>query len=285
MPAWLQSLDSIVRAAALFSWLGVGLALLAALCGATALYLNREASARRKQLHQQQVAALTVPAQEDETEAEAGSAEGDGEQVARLQQQLEDQRQLLMASEERQETFLDRIEALQEELREARRPARPAAPPPGRRDIALAEESAPPDETAAPDETAPEAEVDEQAEGEPILSAEHRQILRNALTGKPSGDLTLVTIAGMPASARLAAELREVLEPLGWEVQAIQGVFREPPPECIFVMHSRESVPPTASSLSVALALVQLMSLPIKVAPNPQRPPGYLGLIVVPPTP
>ncbi len=118
-----------------------------------------------------------------------------------------------------------------------------------------------------------------------LLSAERLEALRNALAGKPPGEITLVTVFGQPTSVQLAGELRTILVQAGWKVETIQGVFPRTPQESSLVVHSRDSLPPTMSTLSAALAGVDLVSLPINVITNPDRPPGYLGLIVAPLSP
>lgn len=270
MPSWMQSLESLVRAVSLLSWLGIGFAVLAAFCSAAAFYFNRQVSSRWEGRLQEEVAATTSMVEQEQAD-----------RIADLQQELADQRELLLASEERSEAFLDRIEALQQELEQARRQARatrrPQSPP------AQPTPSSPPASSATPTRAAePKPEVDKAPE-ENLLSNQQVESLRSALQGKPAGPITLVTVVGQPDSAKLASELRAVLVSSGWKVETIQGVFPQVPAESSFVVNSRETIPERASALSVALAMVNLMSLPIRISANPGRPPGFLGMIVAPP--
>ena len=174
--------------------------------------------------------------------------------------ELEDLSRLLEASDTRSEGFLNRIEEMDQQM------------------AALAQER---DKWRnAASQPQPASRV-RQPGG--LLNAEQRAKFVQILKGSPTSSLTLITLAGSDTSRKLGNHLASMIAAAGWNVEVVETPVESPPPSHTFVVQSQATTPETALSLSVALAIVEVMSFPPKVMFNPERPPGFLGLILVPP--
>ncbi len=226
-------------------WFAIAAAVAAAASGALSYYLSGvEASLRESALREKVMASRA----ELEHESEA----------ARLE--LDDLRRQLDDSEARANGFLDKIETLERKLAES--PAKKVA--------------------AAVPKPAPASQPVPAAPSHFLSSLQSSQ-LRAALQGQPAGEATLVSVSGDERSLAFAQELESVLNQAGWTASVIQAVFTSPPEELVFVVHSKESLPPRQIALARALSESGLLQLPAKVLINPRRPDGYLGLVVAAP--
>ncbi len=112
-------------------------------------------------------------------------------------------------------------------------------------------------------------------------SSRRRARFLQAMRGKRSGQLEIISVAGSEQSKKIALELGALLNEAGWsQVKVSESEFRVRPPETYFVVHSQESMAEYAAGLALGLAIVDLMAVPAKVRANRSRPTGYLGLVV-----
>lgn len=244
MSSWLSSLETVMRLQHWAIWFAIVSAVAAAGSGALSYYLSGiEASLRDKAIQEKLAAARS--------ENEQG-ASAEREELAALQRQLVD-------SEARADELGERVRDLEKKLatEENARPKSVAVKPPPSRPL----------EPPSPEPSA-------------ILSAGQVSRLAAALRGQPSGEATLVSVSGEERSLAYARELESVLNGGGWTVTVIQAVFPTPPDELVFVVHSRDSLPPRQIALARALSESGLIQLPAKVWINPKRPTGYMGLVV-----
>ncbi len=225
-------------------WFAIAAAVAAAASGAVSYYLSGVEAALRRTAQREEIAAAIE--KENKT--------------ARLE--LDDLRRQLDESEARASGFLDKIDTLEGKLAEG--PARKTAAAPSK-------PNPPANSTPAP--AAPSR----------FLNSAQASQLKAALEGQPSGEATLVCVSGDERSLAFGKELESVLDQAGWTASVIQAVFTTAPEELIFVVHSKDSLPPRQIALARALAESGLIQLPAKVLINPRRPEGYLGLVVAAP--
>ncbi len=247
MSSWLDSLETVMRLQHFAIWFAIVAAVAAAASGALSHYLSGvEARLREGAFRDKIMASRTELEKESKT--------------SRLE--LDDLRRQLDESEARASGFLDKIETLERKLADgpAKKLAANVAKPP-------------PADTPAPVKPAPS----------PFLSSGQSSQLRSALQGQPAGEATLVSVSGDQRSLAFAQELESALNQAGWTASVIQAVFTTPPEELVFVVHSRDDLPPRQIALARALSDAGLIHLPAKVLINPSRPAGYLGLLVAAP--
>ncbi|HSR53171.1 MAG TPA: hypothetical protein VLV83_20295 [Acidobacteriota bacterium] len=282
--SWFNSLDSVVRLQQILSWVGVVSAILAAVCGVLAYYLNNQA----RTLHVRQVEERMTEETQDvpqddqgdqpesvgEEQAEGESEEGGleeaspkaGGQIALLEEQIESLRAELRQSEEDARQARTRADQAQEEAAGLRT------------ELDDLRQRAQGLETRAEDaeESAQEARLELQAAQE----AEEEQFLK-ALRDKPSGPVDIVAVQGLEGSRETAAHLQSLLERAGWDqVQVREAQFEGTPEGIYFVVHSQQTMPEYAAPLAIGLAIVDLMPMPARVKANPGKSPGYLGIVI-----
>ena len=244
MGTWWSSLESLLRAQNIFVLLATSAALIAAGSGLLGFVINGRISTLRQSVAQQ---------------IAADQAESAGLEQTRAAE-LEDLNRLLEASDTRSEGFLNRIEQMDQQM------------------AALAQERDKWRKAAI--QPQPASRVRRPGG---LLNAEERAKFVQILKGSPTASLNLITLAGSDTSRELGSHLASMIAAAGWNVEVVETPVESPPPSHTFVVHSQATTPEAAISLSVALAIVEVMSFPPKVMLNPERPPGFLGLILVPP--
>ena len=266
MASWLSSLETVLRLHSVMSWLTILAALAAVASGIFAYILSNQASALREGAAQEQVQPALQAVREDRAELEnqANQAEQGRQELAQEVAQLE------AALDE------SRLQAQQagEEAEEARR-QRDAQR--GRADAALDDAA---QKQAALQRALSELEDLKSAAQQGTLSQRQRDKLLRALSGKPTGAVTLVAVVGDADSNSLAKGLQEALTEAGWIVTFREGQFASKPQGLYFVVHSQESMPQYTLQLAVGLAVIDLMPMPAKIRVNAQKASGSLAIVV-----
>ena len=225
MGTWWSSLESLLRAQNILILAGASAAVIVAGSSILGFLVHGRISTLRQTVAEQ---------------IAAGQAESaDLEQTRSVE--LEDFRRLLEASETRSEGFLNRIEemdtqmgALVQERDKWRRAANQPPANPIRRP------------------------------GE-LLNAQDRAKFVQILKGSPKSRLTLMTLPGNDTSRKLGDQLASMIRAAGWTIEVVETPVESPPPSHTFVVHSQETIPEAAITLSVVLAIMEMASFPPKV--------------------
>ncbi|MEE8583331.1 MAG: hypothetical protein V3T83_00605 [Acidobacteriota bacterium] len=271
MASWFSSLETVLRLHSVMSWLTILAAFAAVASGVFAYILSNQASALRERAAEEQLQTALQATREDRAELEnqANQAEqrrqGLAQEVEELEAALEDSRlQAQQAGEE--------AEAARRQRDAERRRANAALDDASQKQAALQRALSEPEDLKSARRT--------EAAQQGALSQRQREKLLRALSDKPSGEVTLVAVAGDADSNSLAKGLQEALTEAGWTVAFRQGQFTSKPQGLYFVVHSQESMPQYTLQLAVGLAVIDLMPMPAKIRVNAKKPPGSLAIVV-----
>ncbi len=254
MASWFNSLETVLRTQNLLLWLAIVAAVTAALSSGTAFWLSRRAGT----LRQEQTSRELVSLQAEKQDHEDAAAE-----IALLRQELS-------ASQERTSQLEGELQGLEQQVEEFQAVAE------RNRDRAAAAER----RISQAEAAAARATATDQPTLPGGLTEREKQKLREALQGKPAGNITLISVSGSSESANLAADLDALLRRVGWRTTIFEAVFQSPPEGLAFVVQNRQNMPQGLLPLSVGLTIIDLMPMPARVQLNPNRPPDFLGLIV-----
>ncbi len=271
MASWLSSLETVLRLHSVMSWVTILAALVAVASGIFAYILSTQASALRQRAAEEKLQPALQAAQESQAELEnqVHSAEQHRQELA---QEVEELHAALKESRLKADQAAQEAGAALQQLDAERR----------RADAALDEATQSRAELAQANselkdlKSARQAEVDQYG----ALSPRQREKLLKALSGKPTGSVALVAVAGETDSISLAQGLQETLTQAGWRATLREGQFASKPEGLYFVVHSQESMPQFTLQLAVGLAVVDLMPMPAKIRVNAAKPPGSLGIVV-----
>ncbi|HSR68722.1 MAG TPA: hypothetical protein VLU25_12360 [Acidobacteriota bacterium] len=276
---WFNSLDSVVRLQQILSWVGVVSALLAAVCGVLAYYLNNQARSLQARPAEEQVtegAETPLPQlsqeeadQQPQEEADAEEAGLDEGEAARLRERIEElQSQLEQVGFEAGQDRAE-VEQIRSQLAGLRQ---------RNADLEARAEEA---EGAAEQAQAALAALQRAEEEQGAIPDDEEEKFMRAMAGKPTGPVDIVAVAGLDDSRRTAEELQALMERAGWrQVQVREAQFQGVPEGLYMVVHSQETMPEYAAALAIGLAIIDLMPMPARVKTNEGKEPGYLGIVV-----